>query len=398
MFKHNKETPASLKQAFNHQANRFYGMFRVSATAKIAMSGLAIIAVGYSFYNLYDQYQENEGLRDHFAVIRLTGEMSTGSDTGDGTVIATALGKAYRNPHAKAIIIEAESGGGSPSDAITIYRQINALRSHQQKISVEKYVGGRYVSDDEVDVPKPPESFSQQKRKQDELEKVKANTLSIIATGQGTFIKDARYPYKPIIVSVKSICASACYYAVSPADAIYADNNALIGSIGVRMDHWDVSQVMKTIGLKNEPLIAGENKDSLDPYHPMSEKTRDFMQTQILDNMHKQFIADVEQARANKILSPSDAESVALYSGRVWPTPTAIKYGLIDADVTPVEVRSRLSAMYGIQRFKNYNEPQRNLRSALGMLASLTTSVESLTQSASKLADSVDATSHPKLR
>ncbi|MNE61183.1 hypothetical protein D3C80_1563780 [compost metagenome] len=122
------------------------------------------------------------------------------------------------------------------------------------------------------------------------------------------------------------------------------------------------------------------------------------MQTQILDNMHKQFIADVEQARANKILSPSDAESVALYSGRVWPTPTAIKYGLIDADVTPVEVRSRLSAMYGIQRFKNYNEPQRNLRSALGMLASLTTSVESLTQSASKLADSVDATSHPKLR
>lgn len=390
MFKHNKETPANFKQAFNHQANRFYGMFRISATAKLAMSGLAIIAVGYSFYNLYDQYQENEGLRDHIAVIRLSGEMATGSDTGDGTVIATALGKAYRNPHAKAIIIEAESGGGSPSDAITIYRQINALRNHQQNISVEK-VG-------ETPVPQPSELFSQKKRNQEEQEKLKANTLSVIASGQGKFITNDLYPYKPIIVSVKSICASACYYAVSPADAIYADSNALIGSIGVRMDHWDVSQVMKTIGLKNEPLVAGENKDSLDPYHPMSEKTRDFMQKQILDNMHKQFIADVELARGNKILNPKDAESVALYSGRVWPTPTAIKYGLIDADVTPVEVRSRLSAMYGIQRFKNYNEPQRNLRTALGMLASLTTSVESLTQSASSLAESVNATSHPKLR
>ncbi len=122
------------------------------------------------------------------------------------------------------------------------------------------------------------------------------------------------------------------------------------------------------------------------------------MQTQILDNMHKQFIADVELARGKKILSPSEAESVELYSGRVWPTPTAIQYGLIDADVTPVEVRSRMSAMYGIKRFKNYNEPQRNLRSALGMLASLTTSVESLSQTTSKLAESVDSTSHPKLR
>ena len=59
--------------------------------------------------------------------------------------------------------------------------------------------------------------------------------------------------YKPIIVSVKGICASACYYAVSPADAIYADSNALIGSIGVRMDHWNLSEIMSTVGVKNEP-------------------------------------------------------------------------------------------------------------------------------------------------
>jgi len=399
MSKQKNEESANFKQAFNQQANRFYGMFRISTSAKIVMSGLAFIAVGYSFYNLYDQYQESEGLRDHIAVIRLTGEMASGSDTGDGTVIATALGKAYRNPHAKAIIIEAESGGGSPSDAITIYRQINELRNHQPKIKVDKIVGGKLLPSNEIPAPLNPEFQAEAiKTAKQEQEKLKANTLSVLSTGQGTFISNERYPYKPIIVSVKSICASACYYAISPADAIYADSNALIGSIGVRMDHWDVSQVMKTIGLKNEPLTAGGNKDSLDPYHPLSEKTREFMQTQILDNMHKQFIADVELARGKKILSPSEAESVELYSGRVWPTPTAIQYGLIDADVTPVEVRSRMSAMYGIKRFKNYNEPQRNLRSALGMLASLTTSVESLSQTTSKLAESVDSTSHPKLR
>ncbi|MDR8290904.1 S49 family peptidase, partial [Acinetobacter baumannii] len=37
--------------------------------------------------------------------------------------------EAWDNPHAKAILIEAESGGGGPSDSINIYREINELRN-----------------------------------------------------------------------------------------------------------------------------------------------------------------------------------------------------------------------------------------------------------------------------
>jgi protease-4 len=95
---------------------------------------LLALAAGVSAFNIYDKYQESEGRMDHIAVVRISGEMGTGSEAGDGSVIAAALAKAYNNPHAKAVIIEAEPGGGGPSDAIIIYRQINALRSHQQKI------------------------------------------------------------------------------------------------------------------------------------------------------------------------------------------------------------------------------------------------------------------------
>ena len=38
-----------------------------------------------------------------------------------------------------------------------------------------------------------------------------------------------RRDVRPIIVSIKNMRASACYYAASPADAIYADPNAIIG-------------------------------------------------------------------------------------------------------------------------------------------------------------------------
>ena len=77
---------------------------------------------------MYQDKQKNGKGADHIAVIRIHGEMGTGSPTGDGVIIARALREAWDNPHAKAILIEAESGGGGPSDAINIYREINEPR------------------------------------------------------------------------------------------------------------------------------------------------------------------------------------------------------------------------------------------------------------------------------
>lgn len=397
--KKKRNKPATFNESFNEQSDRFYRVFKVNTSAKVVMTSLAVVTLGFSFYNIYDQYQNSEGMRDHIAIIRIAGEMGSGSETGDGAVIATALSKAYKNPHAKAIVIEAESGGGGPSDAIMIYRQINALRADKKRITV--------TDDRAISVPQ----SSVLKRSEDKVLKElldenkakneisKQNLLSVLSSGQGDFVRSTSdQAYKPIIVSIKGLCASACYYAVSPADAIYADGNALIGSIGVRMDHWDVSQIMNTVGVKNEPLIAGEFKDALDPYHALTNETREFMQKEILDSMHQKFISDVELGRGNKLIKGDAATAAALYSGRIWPTPTAIKYGLVDGDLTSVEIRSRLSDIYETDSFKNYNEPQRNLRSALGMLASLTASFEKISASTGKIVDSVESTSHPLVR
>ncbi|MDC4404673.1 hypothetical protein NQ640_19650, partial [Acinetobacter baumannii] len=63
-----------------------------------------------------------------------------------------------------------------------------------------------------------------------------------------------------------------------------------------------------------------------------------------------------------------------------------------------VEIRTRLSKMYSTDTFKNYNEPHRNLRSALGMLMSLSSNIESLTGTTTRLVESVNATSYPSVR
>ncbi len=76
------------------------------------------------------------------------------------------------------------------------------------------------------------------------------------------------------------------------------------------------------------------------------------MQKEILNTMHEKFITDVELGRGKKLLSRHDADAVSLYSGRVWPTPQAVKYGPVDGDLTSVEIRTRLSKMYSLTRSK----------------------------------------------
>nr|WP_250950835.1 hypothetical protein [Escherichia coli]QID22548.1 Putative peptidase [Escherichia coli] len=107
MFKrNNKKSPANIKESLDENADRFYKMFRIHTTSKVVISLLALAAAGVSAFNIYDKYQESEGRMDHIAVVRISGEMGTGSEVGDGSVIATALAKAYNNPHAKASLLK----------------------------------------------------------------------------------------------------------------------------------------------------------------------------------------------------------------------------------------------------------------------------------------------------
>ena len=75
------------------------------------------------------------------------------------------------------------------------------------------------------------------------------------------------------------------------------------------------------------------------------------MQKEILNTMHEKFITDVELGRG-KSFSRHDADAVSLYSGRVWPTPQAVKYGPVDGDLTSVEIRTRLSKCTPLTRSK----------------------------------------------
>lgn len=131
---------------------------------------------------------------------------------------------------------------------------------------------------------------------------------------------------KEVIVVVEDVCASGCYYIASAADKIFANKASVIGSIGVRMDSFGIGKLMEKIGVENRTLQAGKYKTALSPYTDLDPAATEFYQTQVLDKMHKLFIADVKKGRGERLKS----DTKNLFSGLIWLGEDAREIGLID--------------------------------------------------------------------
>jgi protease IV len=134
----------------------------------------------------------------------------------------------------------------------------------------------------------------------------------------------AAYPSTPIYAVVEEVCASGAYYVAVATDKIYVDKASLIGSIGVIIDGFGFVGAMDKLGIERRALVAGENKDFLDPFSPLTAQQRDYAQ-QMIEQIHQQFIAAVKAGRGTRL-----KESPELFSGLVWNGARGVDLGLAD--------------------------------------------------------------------
>lgn len=104
-----KPVPATVPEVLANESGRFYKMYRLSATSKTLIYVFGIGFMGYSF--IFGEGNDDKA-KDHIAVATIGVAMEACSKTGDGLIIAEAIRDAYENRHAKAILIQADSGGG----------------------------------------------------------------------------------------------------------------------------------------------------------------------------------------------------------------------------------------------------------------------------------------------
>lgn len=198
----------------------------------------------------------------HTALIEISGVIEPGGEVNADAVMGS-LNDAYENKGTKGIILRINSPGGSPVQAGIINEEIK-----RQK---------------------------------------------------------ALHPAIPVYAVVEDICASGGYYIAVATDKIYVDKASIVGSIGVLMDGYGFTEVMKKVGVERRLLTAGENKAMLDPFSPVNPKHQAYAQS-MLNEIHEQFKTVVREGRGNRL-----KETPETFSGLFWSGEQSIKMGLADA-------------------------------------------------------------------
>ncbi len=131
-------------------------------------------------------------------------------------------------------------------------------------------------------------------------------------------------PVKTVIASMGSVAASGGYYVSAGAQAIMANPGTITGSIGVIMEHVNLTELAQKIGISPLVIKSGEFKDLGSPFRDLADNERQLLQ-QLVDELHQQFVSDA--ARARDIAEPTMAE---IADGRIYTGQTALDLNLID--------------------------------------------------------------------
>lgn len=131
-------------------------------------------------------------------------------------------------------------------------------------------------------------------------------------------------PVKTVVASMGSVAASGGYYIAAGAQAIVANPGTITGSIGVIMEHVNLTELVQKIGISPRVIKSGEFKDLGSPFRELGDNERQLLQ-ELVDELHQQFVSDA--ARARNIEKQTMGE---IADGRIYTGQTALDLNLID--------------------------------------------------------------------
>ena len=144
---------------------------------------------------------------------------------------------------------------------------------------------------------------------------------------------------KPVVGLINPLCASAGYWIGSQCSKLIAVPSADTGSIGVFMQHVDISGMLEKAGVRPTFIFAGENKVEGNSYQPLSAKAKNFYQGEV-DQTYSDFLAAVARGRG---ALPSIVRA-QWGGGRTLGAKDAFRLGMVDQIAAPDQALRSLSS------------------------------------------------------
>ena len=208
--------------------------------------------------------------KDHVAIINIDGEISSNGPVNVESIIPH-IEKAINNNACIGIILKINSPGGSATQSKIIFDEINKFKK----------------------------------------------------------IND-----KKIYTVIEDVGASGGYYIAASGNMIFANASSIVGSIGVRLDSFNITSLMEKLGIESQVISSGKDKTMLDPFSKLTKQHKLHLEI-LLKSIHDQFINDIQKSRSGKI----DKNNV--FTGLFWTGTEALKIGLIDEIASIYDVNEK---------------------------------------------------------
>lgn len=142
---------------------------------------------------------------------------------------------------------------------------------------------------------------------------------------------------KPIVAIANSLAASAAYWIGCSASEFYVTPGGEVGSIGVWQAHNDYSKALADEGVVTTLISAGKFKVEGNPYEPLDEEARAFIQSRV-DDYYSAFTKAVAKGRG----VPIDTVRNGMGQGRVLGADEALANKMVDGVATFDDVLSQM--------------------------------------------------------
>lgn len=215
--------------------------------------------------------------------------------------------------------------------------------------------------------------FVKELRRLGDLAEVKAVVLRIDSPGGSALAADAMWhavrrvvKRKPVIVSIGDLAASGGYYVASAGTKILADDESVVGSIGVVGGKIVGEELSQRLGVHSERIARGKRAGWMSSLHAFSDDERVAI-TGLLEDTYARFLDRIAEGRnlpKEKILP--------LAEGRIMSGKRAREGQLVDERGGLVEAlaMARSMAKLGADAPIEVWPPQRSFLDQIAQLAS----------------------------
>ncbi len=152
-----------------------------------------------------------------------------------------------------------------------------------------------------------------------------------------------------IIASIDKICTSSGYLIASLADEIYATELSTVGSIGVMIEHFNIGDLIKNLGVGYLQIKSGQMKNPLIPYENPSIESINFVQEQVNKNFNI-FYKMIESNRKEKLRNIKLIKTGTIFNGI-----EALENGMIDNIGCTYDLINKYLPSHNIYKL-NFNE------------------------------------------